>query len=156
MIELLRFGTAKQQLELTKRFCKLLSDESSSTINKFNDHVIGAGLVPKFVEFLQTNNINLQFSAACALTNIAAGDIFHAKCIIDAGALPVLVKLLSSQSEILQEQAVWCLGNISSNDSECRDLLLDHGILSPLLQSVNKLFFFFFLLKQVDVNFFIL
>jgi hypothetical protein len=140
MIEVLNFGTAKQQLEVTKRFYKI-SDESISTINK----VIGAGIVPKFVEFLQSYNINLQIVAACVLGNIAAGDIFHVKCIIDAGALPALVKLLSSPSENVQEHAVWCLGNIACNGSKCRDLLLDHGVLSPLLQSVNKLVCFFFL-----------
>ena len=130
MIELLKSGTTKQQLEVTKRFCMLLSNESSSTVNK----VIGAGLVPKFVEFLQSNKINFQSAGACALLNIAAGDIFHAKCVADAGALPLLIELLSSTSENVKELAVSCLANVAHKGSECSDLVLDHRILSPLLQ----------------------
>ena len=42
MIELLKFGTPKQQLEVTKCVRRLLSKESISTANKFYDQVIGA------------------------------------------------------------------------------------------------------------------
>ena len=128
------FGTTKQQLEVIKRFRSLLSTDSSSTINK----VIGAGLVPKLVEFLKHDDIDLQYQAICAFINITAESSLQTKSVIDAGALPVLVELLSSQSENVQENAVSCLGNIAGNGPEFRDLTLDHAVLSPLLKYVNK------------------
>jgi importin subunit alpha-1 len=139
MIDLLRFGTAKQQLEVSKCFRKLLSGESSSTIRQVIDQINSAGLVSKFVEFLQRDNFELQSEAAWALANITfiyneTRNYSKTKCIIDAGAFPVLVRLLSSQSENVQEKAVWCLGNIASECQECNNLILDHGILSPLLE----------------------
>ena len=136
MIELLKSGTTKQQLEITTCFRKLLSDESSSTIDKVNDQINSAGLVSKFVEFLQRDDYDLQSEAAWVLSNIAAGNSLQTKRVVDTGALPVLVELLSSPSENVQELAACCLGNIASNDPECRDLLLDHIIFSPLLQYV--------------------
>jgi importin subunit alpha-1 len=141
------FGTTKQQLEVTKRFRSLLSTDSSSVINK----VIGAGLVPKFVEFLQHDDVDLQNQAICALTTITAGNSLQTKCVVEAGAVPVLVKMLSSTSENLQENAVFCLDNIAVDGPEFRDLTLDHGILSPLLKYVNK----FFLSIFMTINFFI-
>ena len=136
MIELLRFGTAKQQLEVTKCFRKLLSTDSISTANKFHDQIIGAGLVPKFVGFLQRDDFEMQLEAAWTLANFADADVHHAECIIYADALPGLVKLLSSQSENVQEKAVWCLVNIARECQECCNSELDHGILAPLLELV--------------------
>ena len=133
---MLKTGTAKQQFEVTKFFRRLLSKDSISTDNKFYDQVIGAGLVPKFVEFLQRDDIILQSEAGSVLINLTSGNSFHTKSVIDAGALPVLLKLLSSPSEKIQEKAACCLGNIAGDGSECKNLLIDHGILAPLLQYV--------------------
>lgn len=120
-------GTPIQQLDSIKCLRQLLANRSSSTFRK----VIGAGLLPKFVEFLKQENIELQFEAAWALNNIASE---KTRCVVDAGALPVLVNLLSSTWDKVQEIAVCCLAKIARDGPECRDLVLDHGILSPLLE----------------------
>ena len=150
MIKLLKFGTPKQQLEVTKCFRRLLSTDSISTANKFHDQVIGAGLVPKFFEFLQRDDFELQLEAAWTLANYAAACVCHmdSGCkisIIYANAFPLLVKLLSSQSENLQEKALWCLFNIASECRQCCNSELDHGILAPLIEYVNKLFLSIFI-----------
>jgi len=134
LVEGVHCDDPSQQLLAVTQFRKLLSIERSPPI----EEVISAGVVPRFVQFLQCgDNPMLQFESAWALTNIASGTSEHTRVVIANGAVPIFVQLLLSPNDDVREQAVWALGNIAGDSPECRDLVLCQGALTPLLEQLQ-------------------
>ncbi len=113
---------------------RLLSIEKNPPIQK----VIDAGLVPRFIEFLQRGDSpDLQYEAAWALTNIVSGTNDNTRVVIDCGAVPILVDLISSPYDNVREQVIWALSNIAGDSPSFRDVVLESDAMGPLLDQLK-------------------
>ncbi|VDD96399.1 unnamed protein product [Enterobius vermicularis] len=121
------------QMSAVQQARKLLSSDRNPPI----DDLIESGILPILVDCLRSSNVNLQFEAAWALTNIASGTSQQTNAVVQAGAVPLFLELLSSGNMNVCEQAVWALGNIIGDGPHFRDYCIQLGIVEPLLKFIS-------------------
>jgi len=116
-----------------------LRERLSRGVNPPVQQVIDAGVVPRFIEFLQEDKRpNLQHDTAWALTNIVCGTNENTRFVVDCGAVPFLVELITSPNDEVREQVVWALANISADCPAFRDIVLKAGALTPILDELQR------------------
>ena len=128
--DMIENGSIEDQYIATNWFRRVLSIETDPPI----DEVLQSDVVRIFIVFLQKDdNLEIQFEAAWALTNICSGQSEHVKYVVDNGAVPYLVRLLASSHEDIREQACWALGNIAADSIICRDIVILAGAVPALV-----------------------
>ncbi|CAG8537089.1 23505_t:CDS:1 [Cetraspora pellucida] len=133
LIDGLNSNCIEIQLISLSKFRKLLSRVSIIPIQK----IIELCVIPTFVQFLSSKNVDLRCEAAWILSNISSGSTEQIKAVIDAGALPVFNELLSDASDMrLQDHILWALGNIAIDSPQFRQLVLREGNLGELCQHI--------------------
>lgn len=101
--------------------------------------VIDTGVIPALVRSAaDTSDVNLQFEAAWALTNIASGTPQQTQTVVDAGGISIFVQLLTHPQQDIREQGIWGLGNLAGDRPQFRDAILKvPNIISIFLQAVD-------------------
>ncbi|KAK9215241.1 hypothetical protein WN944_007245 [Citrus x changshan-huyou] len=87
---------------------------------------------------MRVDYLQLQYEAACVLTNIASETSENTKVVIDYGAVPIFVNLLASPSDDVRDEAIWALGIVAGDSPRCHDLVLGEGALIPLLAQLSE------------------
>ncbi|CCW61680.1 unnamed protein product [Phytomonas sp. EM1] len=131
-VQLVVAGTTPEQVfHGTLMIRKILSVERDPPY----EAVIRTGVVPKLVELLDHNHFpKLQFEAAWALTNIAAGTSENTMMLIHCNAVPKFVNLLASPDADCRDQSAWAIGNLAGEGAACRDVALANGAMPALLR----------------------
>ncbi|KEG09813.1 putative importin alpha [Trypanosoma grayi] len=113
---------------------KLLSVEQQPP----QDAVTQSGVIPYLVNLLErTDYPQLQFEAAWALTNVAAGTTQNAVHLVESGAMPRFVGLLGSEHADCRDQGAWAIGNMAGDGVSCRDLALQCNAIPALLHALS-------------------
>ena len=121
-------------LEATVAIRRALSSEGNPPLQI----VVDSGIIPRLIEFMKSDNLDLVFEAAWSLTNIASGTTAQTTVLIDNGALPCFVSLLNSKYDQIQEQAAWAIGNITGDCPRFRDEALAAGALQAMIPLLNS------------------
>jgi importin subunit alpha-6/7 len=103
------------------------------------EHVLALNVMDRFVDFLASESVQLQFETAWVLTNIACGSSAETRAVVDAGAVPRLVALMRSPHKNVREQAIWALGNIAGDCLTLRDYVLTHDAMPLLLDCFSDM-----------------
>eukprot|EP01029_Cantina_marsupialis_P018527 TRINITY_DN4266_c1_g2_i2.p1 TRINITY_DN4266_c1_g2~~TRINITY_DN4266_c1_g2_i2.p1 ORF type:complete len:434 (-),score=76.08 TRINITY_DN4266_c1_g2_i2:714-2015(-) len=86
-------------------------------------------MIRPIVELLKSNNADIQFEAAWAITNVCSTS--YAKYVAILGGIPLIIDLLirPSSDMLLKDQCVWCLGNmVGDSEKHCSHVIESNGI----------------------------
>ena len=107
-----------------------------------------AGVVPRFVEFLNSDDSpRLQFAAINVLGEIAEAG--HPDVVVEAGAIPIFCRLISSAAETPDDPEsveferrrllIWALGGIAYDGPTSRERVFREGVLATLFNMLDEI-----------------
>ena len=124
-------ANVEDQLEATQQFRKLLSREKNPPI----EQVIACGVVPRFVEFLQSQHTVLQVKIFLYQMNIRKKekDLYT-----HALSLSIYISIIPYISIISQFEAAWALTNIASGSSQQTQIVIQAGAVYYFIQLLSS------------------
>ncbi|KJE89752.1 importin alpha [Capsaspora owczarzaki ATCC 30864] len=115
---------------------RILSIENAPPINT----VIDTGCVPVLVSLLDVaDDVDLQYEAAWAITNIASGNSTQSLTVVDANCVERFIRMVASSSTRIADQAIWALGNIAGDSPALRNYCLEAGAMRQLVRVLSQL-----------------
>lgn len=115
-------------------FRRVFQDKRNAPV----EEAIALGLIPRFVEFLNTGGtLSLRRDAVSILGVVAAGSSTQTDSVVQTGVIPTLISLLSSDDSELRDRSILALGNIAGDKSSNRDLCIGNGVIPVLMNILN-------------------
>ncbi|XP_058040640.1 importin subunit alpha-1-like [Ahaetulla prasina] len=100
--------------------------------------VVEAGVLPRLVELLFTNELSILTPAVRAMGNVVTGTEEQTQMAISAGILSVLPQLLHHPKSLIQNEAAWTLSNIAVGPCSQIQQLITCGLIPPLVELLEK------------------
>uniref|UniRef100_A0AC34RGX9 Uncharacterized protein n=1 Tax=Panagrolaimus sp. JU765 TaxID=591449 RepID=A0AC34RGX9_9BILA len=125
--------------ELIERTVKLIRELAKGT-NDQKKVLIDAGVIPRFVELLQSPSI-LDFNKQTVLKyliDFAKKSSEQTNQIIQAGAIPYFIELLNSPNEVIVGEAASGLSNILAGTEEQTDQVIEAGVIPHFIRLLGS------------------
>ncbi|KAJ8761774.1 hypothetical protein K2173_004585 [Erythroxylum novogranatense] len=131
LVSMLRFHGSSESHE--SALLALLNLAVQNEKNKIS--IVEAGALEVVIDFLQSNNLNLQEYATAALLTLSASTV-NKPIISASGAIPFLVEILGKGSAQAKVDAVMALSNLSTHANDLKIILQANPI--PSVVSLLK------------------
>ncbi|KAF7990590.1 hypothetical protein HCN44_000395 [Aphidius gifuensis] len=117
--------------------CWALSYLSDGTNDKIQT-IVDAGVVPKLVHLLRSQEYLVLTPALRTVGNIVTGNDTQTDAIIQAGGLDALRGLLVNGRSNIVKEAAWTISNITAGNPQQIQKVIDAQILSPLVNVLKN------------------
>jgi len=107
-----------------------------STENHPIKEVVEAGIVPKILSLLESNDDRFKLEAVRCVSNISSGDEYMTSHVVESS--PMLLSFLEAPHNSLKKEALYAIGNIAGDVQECRDTLIAQGAILALKQVLEE------------------
>ncbi|XP_065907898.1 importin subunit alpha-1-like [Dysidea avara] len=111
-----------------------LTDSSNDRI----EAVVKAGIIPRLVYMLSTNELTLQTPALRTIGNIVTGSDQQTQTVLECNVLEHFESLLRHHKANIQKEAAWTLSNITAGSQHQIEAVITHNLLPALVNVLGK------------------